>query len=98
MVCDSGKSTTFLERIRYDHSFPEGGFFMSIVYGQLKEIIKENDIQNVGDIPLKRKFQRYDLGNARSRNVCITRYPFYYIAQIGIIRHFIVKMVISVYY
>ena len=37
-------------RIRYEYSYQEGGFYMAIAKEQLREIIKENDIQNVGDI------------------------------------------------
>jgi putative transposase len=37
-------------RIRYEYSYPEGGFYMAIAKEQLRQIIKENNIQNVGDI------------------------------------------------
>jgi hypothetical protein len=37
-------------RIRYEYSHQEGGFYMAIAKEQLRQIIKENDIQNVGDI------------------------------------------------
>jgi transposase-like protein len=43
-------STTFLARIRYEYSHQEGGFYMAIAKEQLRQIIKENDIQSVGDI------------------------------------------------
>jgi transposase-like protein len=42
--------TIFLVRIRYEYSHQEGGFYMAIAKEQLLQIIKENDIQNVGDI------------------------------------------------
>ena len=44
------KNTTFLVRIRYEYSYQEGGFYMAIAKEQLRQIIKENDIQNVSDI------------------------------------------------
>jgi transposase-like protein len=37
-------------RTRYEYSHPEGGFYMAIAKEQLRQIIKENNIQNVGDI------------------------------------------------
>ncbi len=36
-------------RITYEYS-QEGGFYMAIAKEQLRQIIKENDIQNAGDI------------------------------------------------
>lgn len=42
--------TIFWVRIRYEYSYQKGGFYIAIAKEQLRQIIKENNIQNVGDI------------------------------------------------